>query len=242
VRGKPDVKEDCEALAATLDQAISRLVVDFASADADRLLRAAKVEVFVLSAANEKGGPGVATIETGVADGAYYGRIYILAPSKHPDPHGPGAGRTNSNEPQDAAYCRRVLVHEYSTVLLESITRGKKSGWGLFTGPTWFVQGAEEWLAVQYSTEQARSVTMPRYREMTRRQNLVTNDFGLDVQSPYVAGPVLVDFVHARYGREKFIAVLKSEEPTFGKAMRRELGVGVDEFYAEWERWLAEQE
>lgn len=232
-------KDDAALLAGTLDVGIKQLIADYAAADADRLLRAATVEIRIASSPSEHADVGKATNMSSWNDGKCTATIHLLAPSAHPDPAALGASRTNSNEPQDAAYCQRVLMHEYSTVLLESITRSKPKGWSFWNAPSWFVQGSEEYLGVMYSTPQGRDVTLPTYTRMTRERDLVTNDFGIDVQSPYVAGPVLIAFIHEHFGREAFIALLRSEVRSFGQAVRQTLNTTTDEFYAAWQEWLA---
>ncbi|MFN0136365.1 MAG: hypothetical protein ACKVS9_09655 [Phycisphaerae bacterium] len=237
----PANKLDALLLAGTLDAGIARLVADYAAADADKLLRAATVEVRIAPAPTERADIGKATNMSSWNEGKCTATVHLLAPSAHPDLAAPGAARTNSGEPMDAAYCQRVLMHEYSTVLLESITRSKPNGWSFWNAPSWFVQGSEEYLGVMYSTPHAREVTLPAYTRITREGELVTNDFGIDVQSPYVAGPVLIAFIHERFGREAFIALLRSEAPSFGKAIRRTLNTTPDEFYAAWQAWLADK-
>lgn len=237
----PDNKDDATRLAQVLDAGIAQLVIDYAAASADTLLRLATVEIRIASAPNEFANVGKATNESSWNQGRCRATIHMLSPSAHPDPAGPNAPRTNSNEPQDINYCHRVLMHEYGTVLLESITRSKPSGWSFWNAPPWFVQGAEEYLGAMYSTQQAREVTLPAYRRMTFEQQLVTNDFGIDVQSPHVAGPVLVEFIHEQFGRDAFVDLLRSEAPSFGKAIRLTLNTTPDEFHAKWQTWLASE-
>jgi len=85
-----------------------------------------------------------------------------------------------------------VLVHEYSTVLLDLVCRAKGSGWQFFEAPKWFVQGYEEYLGLTCADAQAGKVR----------------------------------------------AILTSREPTFGRAIRTSLEVGVEQFGADWLAWL----
>jgi hypothetical protein len=229
---------DAKVLAGALDVAIAALIVDYAEAGADRLLRAATVRMHIASSPNEQCGPGHATNISSWNEGSCAADIHLLAPSAHPDPASAGAPRTSMNEPMDAGYCQRVLVHEYSTVLLESICRSKGRGWSFWDAPPWFVQGAEEYLGVMYSTPDALNVTFAKYRQETRGRSLVTGDWGIDAKSPYISGPVLVAFIHEHFGRDAFIEVLKSEQPTFGAAMRAVLKCSPEEFYKAFTAWL----
>lgn len=236
-----DRRADAELLAATLDVAISKFGVDFVAADADGLLRSATVRIHVASAPDEHCGPGHATNRSSWDAARCTAEIHVLAPSAHPDPALPDSPRTSMDEPMDAAYVQRVLVHEYATVLLESICRSKACGWSFWDAPPWFVQGAEEYLGVMYSTPHAREATLGKYKEATRSQSLVTSDWGLDARLPYVSGPVLVAFIHERFGRDAFVAILRSERPTFGSAMRDTLGTTPEAFHAAFAAWLTNQ-
>lgn len=236
----PALRADADLLAHTLDDAVKQIVEDYKKLvpDADEIFRAASVTVHLCAEPNEHASVGQANVVTSWSGGKCTADIHLLAPSAHPDPNKPGAGRTMAGDPFDAAYCQRVLVHEYSTVFIESLTRRKSKGWSFYEAPAWFVQGIEEYFGTTYSTAYAREKTLPAYIRQTKEQSLVSCDFGLDVRSPYVAGPTLTAFMFEQYGREKLVALLRSEEQSFGKAARRELGVTVEQFYESFSKWL----
>jgi len=237
----PEAREEGTRLAHALERSIARLLTDYAAADAERLLRSAAVHVRVATHPDEHCGPGQATTISSWNEGQCTAEIHLLAPSAHPDPAAPGAPRTITGEPMDEAYAQRVLAHEYATILLESITRQKSRGWSFWSAPSWFVQGAEEYIGVMYSTARARDVTLERYVDQTRQQSLVTNDWGFEAQSPYISGTAIVAFLHERFGRSAFIAILQSEESTFGRALRTVLGTDPDSFFRLWSQWLEER-
>lgn len=235
----PDaVRGDGVSLARALEGSIRRLAADYLTADADALLRKATVTVHVAATPSDRCGPGQATTISSWNEGVCTAEIHVLAPSAHPDPDAPHAPRTLTGEPMDFDYAHRVLVHEYATILLESITRRKRGGWSFWSAPAWFVQGSEEFLGLSYSNDRARQKTLRAYTLMTHHDALVTNDWGFEAQSPYVSGSVIVAFLHDRFGRDAFIALLESQEQTFGRAVRRALGTGPDEFFALWSAWL----
>lgn len=236
------LRNDAKQLAQTLDQAIACLQKDYSLMEAEQsVFRNAKITVVLHAAPNDRASAGSACVTTGWSEGRCTAAIDLLAPSAHPQPDAPGAGRALTGEPYDLDYCRRVLVHEFSTILLESITRAKPKGWSFQSAPSWFVQGCEEYLATTCSTERARTFTLPAYIRMTREQGLVSCDFGLDVQNPYVAGTALVAFVCDHYGRDRFLEILRSEEASFGKALRSTLSVTAEQFQAEFAKWLQQK-
>ena len=57
----------------------------------------------------------------------------------------------------------KLVMHEYSTVLLDRITRAKKAGWSFFSGPSWFVQGYEEYLGLMLSSPRNRTAVLGKY-------------------------------------------------------------------------------
>jgi hypothetical protein len=228
---------DVAAMRAALDHGIAALEQQFAPLDVAGLLSKATVSVQLHARPTDQAGVGHASTESGTRDGTvatYHAAIHLLAPSAHP-----GDARTAAGEPMDVAYCKRTLVHEYGTVLLDLLGRSKARGWQFFDAPPWFVQGYEEYLGLTCADEHAGKVTLGKYIAMVQAHpEWVSSDFGLDVTHPYVAGPVLIHFLHERYGGDKVRAILTSQEPTFGRAIRASLEVGVDRLGADWTAWL----
>lgn len=235
----PGLEADAAALRAALDRGIEAFRKQFAPLDVDALLSKATVTIRLHAEPTPRAGVGTATTRTGTRDGTaetYYASVDMLAPSAHP------AGvTTRAGEPMDLAYSKRILVHEVGTVLLDLVCRCKGGGWQFFDAPEWFVQGYEEYLGLTYADERAGPVTLGRYvAAVAAHPEWISFDFGFDVTEPYVAGPVLLHFMHERYGGAKVRAVLTSREPTFGRAMRRALGVDLDGFRDDWKAWLEE--
>lgn len=67
----------------------------------------------------------------------------------------------------------------------------------------------------------------------------ISFDFGVNVQSPYVDGAVLLDFMHETYGKKKVQAILLSDKPTFGAAVREALSDDLPGFAAKFAAWQA---
>jgi len=229
---------DAASIRTALDHGIAALKKQFAPFDAGELLARATVKVVLHAKPDDKVAPGHAGIESGTTDGTaatYYATIHMLTPSAHPADQ-----KTAANEPMGMAYCERIIVHEYSTVLLEMICRTRGRGWQFFSAPAWFVQGYEEYIGLTCGNEEAGKVTLGKHiASVKAHPQWVGCDFGLDVAEPYTAGAVLLHFMHERYGGARVRAILFSTEPTFGRATRSALGVGVDQFCADWNTWLA---
>lgn len=237
-----EIKDDVVALQKALDRGIEGIKKEFDGLDPEALLKEATVSITILTKPSDKAAPGHATIETGTRDGTiatYYANLYLLAPSAHN-----ATDRTAANEPMDAAYCEKVLVHEYSTIILEMLRRNRPQDksprpWSFFSAPAWFVQGYEEYLGCTCGNPTAGKATLSKYiREVKSHPEWVSCDFGLDVAQPYLSGPVLIHFMHEKYGVAKVRSVFTSDESSFGKAIRASLGVGVDQFCSDWSAWL----
>ncbi|HYF00417.1 MAG TPA: hypothetical protein VEJ18_15975, partial [Planctomycetota bacterium] len=178
---------------------------------------------------NAQANPAIATAITQRSERGYEAEIHLLAPSRHP----PGL-LDNVGKPMDGDYFFRLVVHEYSTVFLEQIRR--RAGWR--HAPDWFVQGYEEWLGLTRSTDRNRTERLDRYRKILKEDPArIDFSFGIDVREPYVDGVVLLDFLHAEFGRKRVQAILASPEPSFGRAMRKELGVGLSEMERRFVAW-----
>lgn len=142
-------------------------------------------------------------------------------------------------EPKDMDYLFRTVVHEYSTVILERLTRNKKQGWRFFSAANWFVQGYENYLGLMHSSEHSRNVTLSKHVQcLLAAPERITFDFGITVQDPYTDGTILLTFMHEVYGKEKVQALLVSEQPTFGKAMRVVLADDLTTFADKFTKWM----
>jgi hypothetical protein len=228
---KQDREADAKKVRGFLDGGIASLKKEFADFPVDQLLRVG-CAIYLHPKATEKASERTATITSGVDNGKYYAVIDLLTPSAYSPSY-----RNNINQPADDDYFCKLVMHEYSTILLERLTRAKKAGWMFFSAPRWFVDGYEEYLGIMCSTSRNRKEFVEKYLA-TQKQGRVSFDFGVGVEDDYIDGALLLLFMHEAFGKKQVQAVLTSEEPRFGTAMTRELGVGLEEFKKRWEEWL----
>lgn len=228
---------DAEQLARILSDCAAELAREFRAHDAERLLRASHCNLVIHPTPNDKAGEATATLRSSYDGHVCLSEMHVLAPSAH----GPTA-RTVVDEPKNEVYFRKLIMHEYGTTLLGSISRNKVAGWRFDSSPSWFVQGYEEYLGLFLTTEHSRTVTYGKYlAEIKRDPGRVSLDFGVDVRDAYVDGAVVLKFMHDVWGRERVQAILTSPQGAFGGAIRESLGVGLQEFAARWQEWLAKQ-
>lgn len=240
LEGRGEVAQaDLDQLDAALREGAAALDRYFDDEQLSGALHAATVRVFVHATANEYASDTLATARSGTRDGraaTYFADIHLLAPSAYT----PGL-ETSIGEPKEGAYFARLAIHELSTVPLELVTRLKPEGWGLRTAPPWFVQGFQEYLGMTCAPD-GHAALERRIALVASEPDRVDDAFGLEVRDPYATGAVLVHFLHDRYGGDAVRAVLRSGEPTFGRAMRAELGVDLAGFMADWRAWLADRD
>ena len=230
---KPEREKDAKKVLGFLDAGIASLKKEFAGFPADDLLRVNPV-IYLHPKATDKASEYTTLITTGVDKGKYYAVIDLLTPLAYNPNY-----RNNINQPADDDHVHKLVMHEYSTILLERITRAKKAGWTFFTAPRWFTDGYEEYLGITCSSPRNRKEFVAKYLAKHKKVPArIGFDFGLGVEDDYIDGSLLLLFMHETFGKKRVQAVLTNEERRFGTAMARELGIGLEEFKKRWDEWL----
>jgi hypothetical protein len=230
---QPRHDADAKKIKGFLDAGITSLKKEFADFPVDELLKV-NCLIYLHPQRTDKASEIHAGIGTGVTNGKYSAVIDMLAPAAYDPNH-----RTNINEPVGDDYFYKLVMHEYSTILLDRITRSKKAGWNFFSAPRWFVDGYEEYLGLMLSSPRNRKEVVAKYLAMHKEDpDRISLDFGITVKNDYIDGALLVLFMHETFGKKKVHALLMSEERSFGKAIRSVLGVGLEEFQKRWDEWL----
>jgi hypothetical protein len=230
---KPEHEKDAKKVRGFLDAGIASLKKEFADFPVDDLIRVNPV-IYLHPKATDKASEYTTLITTGVEKDKYYAVIDLLTPSAYNPNY-----RNNINQPADDDLIHKLVMHEYSTILLERITRAKKTGWTFFSAPRWLTDGYEEYLGIMCSSPRNRKEFVEKYLAFHKKGPArVSFDFGIGVEDDYIDGSLLLLFMHETFGKKPVQAVLTSEEPRFGTAMARELGIGLDEFKKRWDEWL----
>jgi hypothetical protein len=224
---------DARQVSVWLEGAFAQLTAEFGSDAAEIAASIPVLDVYLHTQPSDLAGPGRATLVTRRDQDGKHATLHVLAPSQSP-----ADARTMIGEAQDEAYYRRVLTHELSTLFLGVVMERKASGWNFGAAPTWFVQGYQEFLGLNCSTDHARDVTQVRYLEALA---LNPDRVGLTVvvANDYLDGAVLVRFMHERFGKERVQDLLRSTAPTFDAALEHELGVTPELLVNEFRAWLS---
>lgn len=225
---------DVEALRGLLRELVVRLRAEFGAEPVDRLLTGIDCTVHVWGAPTAKVDEASASVETSTVDGRYRADLHLLAPSAFR-----ASFRSAAGDGPGPDHDSKTLAHEYSTLLLDRLTREKPQGWRFFSAPGWFVQGYEEYAAITLSRPRNRDLVLPAYLRL-QQDDRVRFGAEIEVQDVYVDGALLLHFLHDRYGRERVQAVLTSPLPTFAAALPAALGASLPELADAWRTWRAD--
>jgi hypothetical protein len=151
--------------------------------------------------------------------------LHFLTPSAY-GPTDQCCTKIGEQRTQDQLH--RIVAHEYSTIVLDRLTR-QRVGWRFHDAPEWFEQGFEEYLGCVIASEHTRTITLAKYRELLAKATGGLRN-GV-VENPYIDGAVLVQMMHERFGREKVRDILLSPAKTFNDAFRDALGINPSELF-----------
>jgi hypothetical protein len=145
-------------------------------------------------------------------------------------------------------YFFRYIVHEYSSVWIGVIARGKAKGWYANgkDAPNWFWQGYEEYLGMTLSSEHSRTVTFSKYMAVVKADpDSVMLACGYRDKTPrivvdrdYTDGFAILAFMHEKFGKKAVQRILASEKETFREAMRESVQMDEASFYQKYQNWV----
>ncbi|HEY8961166.1 MAG TPA: hypothetical protein VIM57_03110 [Luteolibacter sp.] len=173
-------------------------------------------EVIVYGAETEKANSGTATLESSGRDGKLYGTLHILASSKYPKDLRSIGGQDKASD----EYTLRLLGHEVLSLYLEALSRTRAKGWAYYSAPSWFMQGAQEYVASLCLNDISRTNIFENYHRSVE----IKIGPQITVSNPYSGGLVIMTFVAEQYGKEKILQIIASEEETFDQAFEAILG------------------
>ncbi len=148
--------------------------------------------------------------------------IRFLAPSDQP---------TNYRSWDDDTWYLKNVVHEYTHIAVNRDFRNRGSA------PQWFSEGFAEYIAIFHSTPEVLrkyDANLQRVRDMIGRDEGRLLQVSDDI---YYGGALIVKYMDEVYGRDRLIAVIKSDAPSFWEAVKRELRVSLDVFEDNWIEW-----
>jgi hypothetical protein len=216
----PEYKADADLYVQFFDVVHQALRVEFTRVQVDKLLQEpVRCGVWLHPAKSRRVRTGTGLAETSYGETTYC-ELHFVTPSVYSarDKCCSLVGERND----DVDQLRRLVAHEYSTILLERICR-QRAGWQFHSAPRWFEQGYEEYLGCILAGDHTRTITLGKYRELVVRTPSRLGDD--EVTDPYTDGAILIELLQAEFGREKTQAILWNPAATFEEALRKEFGL-----------------
>ena len=219
-------ESDARLYAGFFESAHRRIRSEFSGFDVDALARQpVRCGVWLHPTAGDAVSAGAA-LNASSGGPAAYCELHFLTPSAYTEKD---RCCTKIGEVRDVDQMNRIAVHEYVTIVLDRITR-QRSGWQYHSAPKWFEQGYEEYLACVIASEHTRTVTLSKYRDLLAATPSRLRDNG-DLENPYIEGTVVVEYLHAEFGRQTVQAILTNPSNTFDEALRATLGFDQRELF-----------
>ncbi len=239
-----EFEADARRAKAHLDSTIEALRNEFSDFEPDEILKKIECHVYLHPAPNEKASDGRSVcITRGAGDGRRHAQLHFLTPARR-SPH----SRDSLGEVKDDNHFLRYIVHEYSSIWLGIIARGKDKGWYVNgkDAPNWFWQGYQEYLGMTLASEHSRTVTFSKYIAIVKADpDSVMLAHGYRDKTPrivvgrdYTDGFAILAFMHERFGKKAVQSIVESERDTFPEAMRDACRMDGEEFYENYQQWI----
>jgi len=180
-----------------------------------------KVKVYLYDYGSWKDPPWVTRADPPKAE------MYFLTPSDVPEQY---------RKYIDNLWYQKNVVHEYVHIpTLRDIGGSAKNP------PSWFKEGIAEYIAVFHTTKE---ILQKCNWELKNVEDIVKKGDGylLIVSGDvYGGGAYILKYMYDTYGKDRVVAVLKSETKSFMEALERELEVTYYEFEDNWLKWACEE-
>ncbi len=160
----------------------------------------------------------------------YRGTIRMPGPAAYD-----GTRKSTSGHSKNRDFFDKLLIHEVSPLYLQLLAYSADS---LFRGPSWFIQGVEEYFAVFHSTKYWRTKGYRVYHQrLAAKPETIDTDFGLNIRDPYNDGFIIFNFIREEFGEDAIFRLIKSTEKSFGKRLRSATQVEFADFARRFDTW-----
>lgn len=227
------LEEDAEKIHAFVYIAKEAMIKEFNEIDVLPILKDANVNIHLEPEPTENASENNWRIISGTDNptGEFRSDIYLLTPSARER-----TCCTETGHPYDDKYLLKGVIHEFSTVVIQSLNR--PSGWFLYDAPGWVHDGYEEYYGVIYSDSLD---VLEIYKENARNnQSIRFAGNKIAIEDTENDGAVIIAFMYQMFGKQKMHNVLTSSEKTFEEAIEKELAPW-DELEPMFKEWLDKQ-
>lgn len=135
----------------------------------------------------------------------------------------------------------QTVVHELAGEYLQRVSHLDPAGWSFYSGPGWFVQGYEEWLALTLVPWAGVDVAEAAARAAERSAGRVlVTDGGIAVDDDYRDGAALVGYLAHTHSEDFLRSLVASDAPSLEAALQAE-GVELHALVDGFNRWRKER-
>ncbi len=214
-----------ELIRPLVDQALRFVEVEFADLGAPGVLRATDIEVRLLSKPVKEGRWDLMNCDTRCSPP----RIEAIAPPAHAD-----VAEGGFSSSYDRLWYLKNLVHECTALFLWSY-RPSSPKWSLHDAPKWFVEGLEEYVAIERSVPEARHRYRTQY--LPRLASETVQSRFSSVTDKYADGYLIHLFLHEQSSAAGVHRILHRTEPSFWQGLTHCLDRDLDRLYSDWQHW-----
>ena len=175
------------------------------------------------------------------ADSMKTGTIDMLAPSASAFKSSNAISSLGMRKSSDD-YQAKILVSEYIPIGHYEVQIARGAGWAYYSAPNWFVQGLQEFDAIEHSTAGNRDSTAKRLLAWARSHRQLFSCCAPDLQiaDDYNGGATFMKFLADEFGEAVHARILRSPAPTFAEALTEATKPNSRaELFARFEAWLA---
>jgi hypothetical protein len=239
--------DDAQKARIYLDSAVESLAKEFSEHEPATILKKIDCHFYLHPEPNEIASDGRSVcITRGLDDGRRHAELHFLTPARY----SPNSMNSMGELKKADHTFFRYIVHEYSSIWLGVIARGKNIGWYANgkNAPNWFWQGYEEYLGMTLSSAHSRRVTFSKYMAVLKENPdsvMIAHGYRdktpqIVVQHDYTDGFALLAFMHHQFGKKAVQRILASEKETFREAMRDCFQMDETSFYEKYQEWVQE--
>jgi hypothetical protein len=175
------------------------------------------------------------------SDGIKTGTIDMLAPSAPAFKASSAISSLGMRKSSDD-YQAKILVSEYIPIGHYEAQRARGAGWEYYSAPNWFVQGLQEFDAIEHSTTGNRDSTAKRLVAWAKSHRAVFSCCAPEIHigDDYSGGAAFMKFLADEFGEDVHARILRSTAPTFvGALTEATKPYSRAELFARLQAWLA---
>lgn len=160
---------------------------------------------------------------------ADHAHIVLVNPAVHGDITSDGFSRS-----YDRVWYHKNLIHECTAAFMW-LYEPPAPRWQLQQAPAWFIEGLQEFVAIERGPNEARELYRARY--LPRLHASTVSPLFERVDEKYADGFLIVLFLHEEFGSRPVHDVLNRRHEGFWASLERSLGEARPRLFERWSAW-----